>query len=166
MISNVPKQIAFKMLKLLRVLCLLSCIVSGAVLIAAITEHKLFKHPIHLPAIIVLIVFFLIWYLLPIFLEKMESTSSNIDHMRPLRVENAALKLEVQRLECLCDDSKERFVQKDKQYRQSFMVLSVVARYLVAWEQSKGKISAEEAFISLREELRRLNIADAEKEDM
>ena len=141
-------------------------LISVVVLIAAITNHKLFKHPILLPTIVVLSVSFLIWYLLPIFLEKMQSTLSNMDHMKPLRIENAALKLEVQRLSCLYDDSKERFVQKDKQFRKSFLVLSVVARYLVAWEQSRGKISAEEAFISLREELRRLNIADAEKEDL
>ena len=96
----------------------------------------------------------------------MQSTLSNTDHTKPLRVENAALKLEVQRLSSLYDDSKERFLQKDKQFRKSFLVLSVIARYLVAWEQSRGKISAEEAFISIREELRRLNIEDAEKEDM
>ena len=140
-------------------------LVSVVVLIAAITNHKLFKHPILLPAIVVLSVSFLIWYLLPPFLEKMQSTISKMDDLRSLRIANAALKLEIQRLSCLYDDSKERFVQKDKQFRKSFLVLSVVARYLVAWEQSRGRISAEEAFISLREELRRLNIEDAEKED-
>ena len=140
-------------------------LISVVVVIAAITNHKLFRHPVLLPTIIVLVVCFMIWYLSPIFLEKMQSTFAIIDHLKRLRMQNAALKLEVQRLKYLCDDSKERFVQKDKQFRKSFMVLSVVARYLVAWEQSRGKISAEEAFISLREELRRLNIADAEKED-
>ena len=135
-------------------------------LIAALTDHKLFKHPILIPTVIVLSLSFLVWYLPPVFLEKIQSTLSNIDHMKQLRMENAALKLEVQRLSCLYDDSKERFLQKDKQFRRSYLVLSVVGRYLVAWEQSRGKISAEEAFISLREELRRLNIADAEKEDM
>ena len=154
------------MLQLLRALCIVCFLISVVVLIAAITNHKLFKHPVLLPTIVVLTVSFLIWYLSPIFLEKMQSTFSIIDHLKRLRMQNAALKLEVQRLKCLCDDSKERFVQKDKQFRKSFMVLSVVARYLVAWEQSRGKISAEEAFISLREELRRLNIEDAEKEDM
>jgi hypothetical protein len=108
----------------------------------------------------------MIWYLSPIFLEKMESTLANLDHMKLLRRKNAALRLEVQRLSCLCDDSKERFLQKDKQFRKSFLILSVVGRYLVAWEQSRGKISAEEAFISLREEIRRLNIEQAEKEDL
>lgn len=140
-------------------------LISVVVLIAAITNHKLFKNPILLPTTIVLSLSFLIWYLLPVFLEKMQSTVSKMDDLRSLRIANAALKLEIQRLSCLYDDSKERFVQKDKQFRKSFLVLSVVARYLVAWEQSRGKISAEEAFISLREELRRLNIADAEKED-
>ena len=141
-------------------------LISVVILIAAITNHKLSKHPILLPAIVVLSVSFLIWYLAPPFLEKMQSTISKMDDLRSLRIANAALKLEVQRLSCLYDDSKERFVQKDKQFRKSFLVLSVVARYLVAWEQSRGKISAEEAFISLREELRRLNIEDAEKEDL
>jgi CRISPR/Cas system CSM-associated protein Csm2 small subunit len=154
------------MLKLLRALCLICFLLSAILLIASFTDHKLFKHPILIPAIVALSLFFLVWYLLPIFLEKMEATLANIDHMKRLRVQNAALKLELQKLKCLYDDSKERFVQKDKQFRKSFMVLSVVARYLVAWEQSRGKISAEEAFISLREELRRLNIRDAEKEDM
>ena len=140
-------------------------LISVVVLIGAITNPKLSKHPILFPAIAVLSLSFLIWYLLPPILEKMHSTLANIDHMKRLRTQNAALKLEVQKLKCLYDDSKERFVQKDKQFRKSFLVLSVVARYLVAWEQSRGKISAEEAFISLREELRRLNIADAEKED-
>jgi hypothetical protein len=165
-ISSVSRQIAFKMLQLLRALCMVCFLISVVVLIAALTDHKLFKHPIIIPTIIALCVSFLVWYLLPIFLEKMESTLANIDHMKRLRTQNAALKLEVQKLKCLSDDSKERYSQKDKQFRKSFMVLSVVARCLVAWEQSRGKISAEEAFISLREELRRLNIQDAEKEDM
>ena len=165
MINVIARQIGFKMLQLLRGLCIVCFLISVPVLIGAITNHKLFKHTILLRAIVVLSVSFLIWYLLPIFLERMQSALSNTDHMKPLRMQNAALRLEVQRLKCLCDDSKERFVQKDKQFRRSYMVLSVVARYLVAWEQSRGKISAEEAFISLREELRRLNIADAEKED-
>lgn len=62
------------------------------------------------------------------------------------------------KLKCSYDDSKERFAQKHKRFRKSYMVLSVVAHFLVAWGQSKGRISAEEAFLSLREELRRLNI--------
>lgn len=141
-------------------------LISVVVLIGATTNPKLFKHPILLPAIVVLSISFLIWYLLPVFLEKMQSTLSNTDQIKRLQVQNASLKLEVQKLKCLFDDSKERFVQKDKQFRKSFMVLSVVARSLVAWEQSRGRISAEEAFVSLREELRNLNIEDAEKEDM
>jgi Zn-dependent protease with chaperone function len=157
-ISSVSRQIAFKMLQLLRALCMVCFLISVVVLIAALTDHKLFKHPIIIPTVIALSLFFLSWYLLPIFLEKMQSTFSNTDHMKQLRMENSALKLEVQRLSCLYDDSKERFLQKDKQFRKSFLILAVVARSLVAWEQSKGKISAEEAFVSLREELRRLNI--------
>ena len=141
-------------------------LISVLVLIGAITNNRLFKHPILIPAIVSLSVSFLIWYLLPVLLEKMQSTISRMDDLRSLRIANAALKREVQRLSCLYDDSKERFVQKDKQFRKSFLVLSVIARYLVAWEQSRGKISADEAFISIREELRRLNIEDAEKEDM
>ena len=148
-INAIARQIGFKMLQLLRALCLVCFLISVVVMIATITNHKLFRHPALLPTIIVLTVSFLVWYLSPIFLEKMESTLSNIDHMKQLRMENAALKLEVQRLSCLYDDSKERFLQKDKQFRKSYMVLSVVARYLVAWEQSRGRISAEEAFISL-----------------
>jgi hypothetical protein len=154
------------MLKLLRALCLICFLLSTILLIASFTDHRLFRHPILIPSAIALSLFFLAWYLLPIFLEKMESTLANLDHMKLLRQKNAALKLEVQRLSCLYDDSKERFLQKDKQFRKSFLILSVVGRYLVAWEQSRGKISAEEAFISLREELRRLNIEEAEKEDM
>ena len=133
-------------------------LISVVILIAAITDHRLFKNHVLIPTIVLLTASFLVWYLSPIFLEKMQSTLSNIDHMKQLRMENAALKLEVQRLSCLYDDSKERFLQKDKQFRKSFLILSVVARSLVAWEQSKGRMSAEEAFVSLREELRRLNI--------
>jgi hypothetical protein len=133
-------------------------LVSVVVLIAVITDHKLFKHPILIPTIIVLSLSFLIPYLMPVFLERMQPVSSSMDYMKPLRTENAALKLEVQKLKCLYDDSRERFVQKDKQFRKSYTVLSVVARCLVAWEQSKGKISAEETFVTLREELRKLNI--------
>jgi hypothetical protein len=64
----------------------------------------------------------------------------------------------VQRLNCLYDEFKERFAQKDKRFRKSYMVLSVVARFLAEWEQSKGWISAKTVFVALREELRRLNI--------
>ena len=157
-INDIARQIAFRMLKLFRAICLISFLVAAIVLIATITNHKLFKHPILIPTIVVLVLCFLSWYLLPVFLEKMESTLSNIDHLKPLKIENAALKLEVQKLKCLYDDSKERFVQKDKQFRKTYLVLSVVAHYLVAWEQSKGKISADETFVALREELRKLNI--------
>ena len=139
---------------------------SVVILVAAITDHKLFNNHVLIPTIAILTVSFLVWYLSPIFLDRMQSTLSIAAHLKPLRIQNAALKLEVQRLSCLYDDSKERFLQKDKQFRKSFLILSVVARYLVAWEQSRGKISAEETFISLREELRRLNIEDAEKEDL
>ena len=59
-------------------------------LIAAITDHKLFKHSILLPTIVALSVSFLAWYLSPIFLEKMQSTLSNTDYMKTLRIENAA----------------------------------------------------------------------------
>jgi hypothetical protein len=146
------------MLRLLRALSLICFLLSAILLIASFTDHRLFKHPILLSAIFVFVGCFMIWYLSPIFIEKMESTLSNIDHLKPLKVENAALRLEVQKLRCLYDDSKERFDQKDKQFRKSYMVLSVVARCLVAWEQSKGKVSAEETFVALREELRKLNI--------
>ena len=116
------------MLRLLRALCMMCFLLSVILLIASFTDHKLFKHPILIPAIIALSLFFLVWYLLPVFLEKMQSTLSNIDHTKPLRMENAALKLEVQRLSCLYDDSKERFLQKDKQFRKSFLILQIVAR--------------------------------------
>ena len=96
----------------------------------------------------------------------MESTLSNTDHMKPLRMENAALRLEVQRLNCLYDEFKERFFQKDKMFRKSNMVFAVIARSLVNWEQSNGRVSAQDVLFSLREELRRLNIEEAEKEDM
>ena len=140
-------------------------LISVVVLIAAITNHKLFKHSILLPAIVFLSVSFLIWYLLPVFLEKMQSTLSNADHMKPLRVENAALKLEVQRLNCLYNEFKERYSLKDKMFRKSNMVFAVIARSLVNWEQSNGRVSAQDVLFSLREELRRLNIEDAERED-
>ena len=153
------------MLKLFRALCLICFLVSAILLIASFTDHKLFKHPILLPTIIVLCVSFLIWYLLPVFLEKMQSTLSNADHMRPLRIENAALKLEVQRLNCLYDEFKERFSQKDKMFRKSNMVFAVIARCLVDWEKSNGRVSAQDVLFSLREELRRLNIEEAERED-
>ena len=166
MISSVPRQIAFKMLKLLRALCLICFLLSAILLIASFADHRLFKHPILIPTITALTVSFLVWYLLPVFLEKMESTSSNIDHMKPLRMENAALKLEIQRLNCLYDEFKERFFQKDKMFRKSNMVFAVIARSLVNWEQSNGRVSAQDVLFSLREELRRLNIEEAEKEDM
>ena len=86
MINAIARQIGFKMLQLLRALCMVCFLISVLVLIGAITNHKLFKHPILLPAIVVLSVSFLIWYLLPVFLEKMQSTLSNTDHMKPLRI--------------------------------------------------------------------------------
>ncbi len=86
--------------------------------------------------------------------------------MKPLRMENAALKLEIQRLNCLYNEFKERFSQKDKMFRKSNMVFAVIANTLVNWEKSKGRVSAQDVLFSLREELRRLNIEDAEREDM
>ena len=165
-INVIARQIGYKMLQLVRALSMVCFLISVVVLIAAITDHKLFNNYVLIPTIVILTVSFLVWYLSPIFLDRMQSTLSSADHLKPLRIQNAALKLEVQRLSCLYDDSKERFLQKDKQFRKSFLILSVVARILVAWEQSKGRMSAEEAFVSLREELRRLNIEDAEREDM
>jgi hypothetical protein len=152
------------MLKLIRGLAFIGFLIFAGLTIAVLVSHRRVLPTISDSLLCALC--FLTWYLLPVFLQKMESTLSNTDRMRPLRMEDAALKLEVRRLKCLYDDSKERFAQKDKQFTKFFIVLSVVARCLVAWEQSKGKISAEEAFASLREELRRLNIEDAEREDM
>ena len=152
------------MLKLVRGLALI-----GFVIFAGLIAALLVSHIRVLPLIsdsFLCALCFLTWYLLPVFLQRIQDTLSNVDHTKPLRIENAALKLEVQRLNCLYDEFKERFSQKDKMFRKSNMVFAVIARSLVNWEQSNGRVSAQDVLFSLREELRRLNIADAEKEDL
>lgn len=59
-------------------------------------------------------------------------------------------------------ECKQRFADKNKLFRKSYMVFAVTARFLVAWEKLNGSISVQEVRLALREELRRLNIEGEE----
>lgn len=86
--------------------------------------------------------------------------STNRTIMRKKKGENThkqELQLFKQKQEC-----KQRFVDKNKQFRKSYIVFAVIARFLVAWEKLNGSISMQEVRLALREELRRLNIEGEE----
>ena len=78
---------------------------------------------------------FLSFYLLPPFIERLESATSSEEEPK-------------------YQDLKIRVAEEEKRLQKIRMILSLVASSLISWEQ--GEISAEAALASLKRELMKL----------
>ena len=125
------------MLKLFRVLFFFAFVIFVSILAVAFINHKLLQIYKAIPTSIAITISFLSFYLLPVFIERLESPISLRDEPRHT-------------------DLKRCLAEKDKQLRKAKLIISSIGTCLVTWEESNGRISAEATLVALKRELMKL----------
>lgn len=150
--SGVATHIAWRALQLLRALCFAIFLLSALLVLIVLSDFKSAIKTILVPAIVVAVVTFVVWYLLK-GLSQEEHSRKPSTPAEDRSANRATLELEVRRLQL-------EILKKNA-------ILSAVAAALVNWENARGRISAEQTLHDLSNALHKLadGFADSEESD-